>query len=130
MRIMADEAVQSPHDAFALAQCGSADLLAVKLPKLGGIGPARDVAGIARAAGLGCYGGGTMETSIGTSAAAQLYSTWPTVDGCDLIGPLFLADDIVTTPMQVVDGTLRLPAPGAGLGVELDEKKIDRYVRK
>jgi muconate cycloisomerase len=130
LQIMADEGLQSTHDALALVGDGSADLFAVKVPKLGGLGPARDVAGIARGAGIRCYGGGTMETSIGTAAAAQLYSTWPDIGGCDLIGPLLLEDDVVSTPVSYVDGRLQVPTGGAGLGVELDEKKIDQYGRK
>jgi muconate cycloisomerase len=126
---LADEAVRSASDALRVAIAHSADIIALKVPKLGGIAAARDVAAVTRAAGLRCYAGGTMETSIGTSAAVQLFSTLPELAGCDLIGPLMLADDVVTRPLEVRGGALAVPQ-GAGLGVELDEDKIRNYVRE
>lgn len=126
---MADESVRSLSDAHRITRKPSADIVAVKVPKLGGISAARDVAAITRSAGLRCYAGGTMETSVGTSAAAQLASTLPDLVGSDLIGPIMLTDDVVTEPLAVRDGALRIPL-GVGLGVELDEDKIRHYVRK
>ncbi len=125
---MADEAVRSASGAFRVSRTPSADVIAVKVPKLGGIAPARDVAAITRAAGLRCYAGGTMETSIGTSAAAQLFSTLPDLVGSDIIGPLMLTDDVVTEPIAVHGGAVHLPR-GAGLGVELDEDRIRHHIR-
>jgi muconate cycloisomerase len=127
--VMADESVTSLHQALAAAQCHSADIFSIKVPKTGGISAARDIAAVARGMGIGCYGGGTMETSIGTSAAAQLFGTWPTVHGCDLIGPLFMTDDIVAEPVTYVDGDLVVPH-GPGLGMELDEQKMRKYTRE
>jgi len=127
--VMADESVRSLSDAVAVAQLHAADAIAVKVPKLGGIAAARDVAAVARGAGLRCYGGGTMETSIGTSAAAQVFGTFPELVGSDLIGPIMRTEDIVTEPLTIQDG--RLPIPnGPGLGVELDEEAIRRFARK
>ena len=70
-----------------------------------------------------------METSIGTAAAAHLFSTLPELVGSDLIGPIMLAADVVTEPLTARGGALHLPR-GAGLGVELDEDKTRSYVRK
>lgn len=126
--VMADEGVRTLFDAAAVARTRAADIIAVKLPKLGGIAAARDVAAVARGAGLRCYGGGTMETSVGTSAAAQTFGTFPDLIGSDLIGPLMRADDIVTEPLAVRNGGLCVP-DGPGLGIELDEDKIRYYSR-
>ncbi|MFD9733307.1 muconate/chloromuconate family cycloisomerase [Umezawaea sp. NPDC059074] len=129
MRVMADEAVASVHDAVAVSRRRSADLFSVKVPKSGGLAAANGIAAVARAAGIGCYGGGTMETSIGTSAAAQLFGTWPVVHGCDLIGPLLMTDDVVVEPVSYENGDLVVPR-GPGLGVELDEQKLRKYARE
>jgi L-alanine-DL-glutamate epimerase-like enolase superfamily enzyme len=37
-----------------------------------------------------------------------------------------LADDVVTEPMKLENGTIRVPQ-GPGFGVELDEGKIRKY---
>ena len=126
--VMADESVCSLSDAVAVAQRHAADIVALKVPKLGGITAARDVAAVARGAGIRCYAGGTMETSIGTSAAAQLFGTLPELAGSDLIGPIMRTHDIVTEPLTVRDGKLSVP-DGPGLGVELDEDAMRRFAR-
>jgi muconate cycloisomerase len=51
------------------------------------------------------------------------------VHGCDLIGPLFMTDDVVTEPVTYVDGSLVVPH-GPGLGLELDEQKMRKYARE
>jgi muconate cycloisomerase len=122
--VMADESVRT----LAVAQLHAADVIVVKVPKLGGIAAARDVAAVARGAGLRCYAGGTMETSIGTSAAAQVFGTVPELAGSDLIGPIMRTEDVVTEPLAVRNG--RLPMlDGPGLGVQLDEDKMRHFAR-
>jgi muconate cycloisomerase len=128
IQIMADEGICSIHDAFKIGAAHSAGILAIKVPKLGGVLAALKACGVAQAAGLAVYGGGTMETSIGTSAAAQLFGTFDKLTGCDLIGPLLMTDDIVTQPVQYKSGQLRIPQ-GAGLGVDLDLDKLNHYAR-
>lgn len=127
--VMADESVRSLSDATIVAQMHAADLIAIKVPKLGGITGARDVAAVARGAGIRCFGGGTMETSIGTAAAAHLFGTFHDLAGSDLIGPIMRTDDVVAEPIVVSDGKFSIPT-GPGLGVELDESKISQYERK
>jgi muconate cycloisomerase len=45
---------------------------------------------------------------------------------CDIIGPLFYEDDIVREPLPIVPGSARANER-PGLGVELDEEKVERY---
>jgi muconate cycloisomerase len=127
--VLADESIQTPVAAREVIETRSAHAVAVKIPKAGGITPAREIAAMARAGGLALYGGGTMETSIGTAAAAALYGTWGSALGCDLVGPLLLTEDVVTDPLTYEGGDLCLPS-GPGLGVQLDEDKVDFYTRK
>jgi len=108
---------------------GAADLFALKIYKTGGVLEVRKIAAIAEAAGIGCYGGSTLETSIGTSASLQLYCTVPNLTaGCELFGPLWLADDIVEESVTIRDGNIWIPE-GPGLGVRLDEGKVKHYLR-
>ena len=75
--IMADEFLQGPETAFALARAGAADVFAVKIAQSGGLYAAARVAVIADAAAVGLYGGTMLEGAIGTTASAQLFSTFP-----------------------------------------------------
>ena len=126
---MADESVRSIFDAAQVGAQHTVDAVAVKVPKLGGIGPARVAASVVRTHGLHVYAGGTMETSIGVAAGAHVFATVPALIGSDLgIGPQLLADDIVTEPIAISDGSLPVPT-GPGLGVDLDEDKLKQYGR-
>ncbi len=128
--IMADESVWSPQDAFRLARAAGADIFALKIPKSGGLTMVRRVADIAAAAGISCHGGTTIESSIGTAASAQLYGALPEVtEGCELFGPLLLADDLVAKGLDYRDGQLHVPR-GQGFGITLDEDKVRHYTRE
>jgi L-alanine-DL-glutamate epimerase-like enolase superfamily enzyme len=48
------------------------------------------------------------------------------VDGLECVGPLKTADDIVTRKLDLSAGSIALPG-GPGLGVALDDAKLDRY---
>ena len=48
------------------------------------------------------------------------------LSGLECVGPLKTADDIVTQKLDLSSGELALPA-GPGLGVELDEEKVQRF---
>ena len=90
---------------------------------------AQEVAAIARAADIGLYGGTMLETGVSTAAALQLFSTFEVLDwGTELFGPLLLADEILKTPIVYRDFSVHLPE-GPGIGVTLDEDKIEFYRR-
>jgi muconate cycloisomerase len=127
--IMADEALNGPHDAFGLAASSSARVFAVKIAQSGGLHAARDVAAIADSAGIGLYGGTMLEGGVGTAASAQVFATLPSLEwGTELFGPLLLTDEILTEPLSYADFSLGIPT-GPGLGVTLDEDKVAFYRR-
>lgn len=127
--VMADESVCSIQEALAVVRQGAADVFALKIPKSGGITNVKKVAAVAEAAGVPCFGGSTLETSIGTAASLNVYCTVPNLtEGCELFGPLWLADDIVEEPIEFRDRHAWVPH-GPGLGVTLDEEKVDHYRR-
>jgi muconate cycloisomerase len=125
--IMADESVCSAQDALAVVRDHCADVIAIKLPKSGGITGARKIAAVAEAAGVPLYGGSTLETSVGTAASLHVYCSVPRMtEGCELFGPLWLADDIVEEPVEFRDCRVWLPRE-PGIGVRLDEEKVAHY---
>jgi muconate cycloisomerase len=127
--IMADEVLQGPADAMRVAANRSADVFAVKICQSGGLKPASDVIAIARAAGIDLYGGTTLESGLGTAAAIQLFATVPEWQfGTEMFGPLLLRDEILAEPLDHADFSVAVPC-GPGLGVRLDEDKVNFYRR-
>jgi muconate cycloisomerase len=127
--IMADEALRGPEDAFDLATQAAADVFAVKIAQSGGLYAAGRVGAIADAAGIGLYGGTMLEAAVGTVASAHLFATFPKLAwGTELFGPLLLTEEILTEPLAYGDFALQVPDK-PGLGVELDEDRIEFFRR-
>jgi muconate cycloisomerase len=128
--IMADESCASPQDALALARRGGVSILALKLTKSAGLASTMAIARIAEAAGLGCYVGCMIETSLGTAAYLQLaLAAAPVTWGCELFGPLLLRGDVVREPVRYADGCI-LALDGPGLGVDVDETALKEWIRR
>jgi muconate cycloisomerase len=127
--IMADESCGSPQDALAIARRGGVSILALKLTKSAGLANTMAIARIAEAAGLGCYVGCMIETSLGTAAYLHAaLAAAPVTWGCELFGPLLLQGDVVQDPVRYADGCiLALDTPG--LGVEVDESRLKEWTR-
>jgi muconate cycloisomerase len=128
--IMADESCGSPQDALAIARRGGVSILALKLTKAAGLASTMAVARIAEAAGLGCYVGCMIETSLGTAAYLHAaVAAAPVTWGCELFGPLLLRGDVVREPVRYADGCI-LALDGPGLGVEVDESRLKEWTRR
>lgn len=128
--IMADESLTGPASAYQLAKRNVASVFAVKVAQSGGLIEGRDVSTIANLAGIDLYGGTMLEGPVGTIASAHLFSTFKNLAyGTELFGPLLLTEEILKTPLQYQDYELHLPKT-AGLGIQVDEDKLDRLRRK
>lgn len=128
--IMADESLASVQDAMRLVKERAADIFSLKIHKSGGLKNTIKIAGIAEAAGISCFGGTSLESSIGTAACLHAYGSIRNLDyGSELFGPDWLADDLVLEPLVIKDGFIHVPDK-PGLGVELDEEKVSTYRRK
>jgi muconate cycloisomerase len=131
--VMADESVCTPHDAFALATQQACQVYSLKIAKHGGLLRTKQVASIARAAGIAWYGGTMLETSLGSAASLSVFNTIPGEHhGCELFGPRLLVDDIVNVPLKYENFEVALPTDAMnvlGFGVEVNEKQIERFDR-
>ncbi|WP_052285475.1 muconate/chloromuconate family cycloisomerase [Kluyvera genomosp. 1] len=127
--ILADEAVATSHDGYALANGGFSGAFALKIAKAGGPAQALKLAHVAQAAGVALYGGTMLEGTLGTVASLHAWSTLKMQWGTEMFGPLLLKDDIVVTPLDFSQGQVTLPQ-GPGLGVEIDDDKLRFYARK
>ena len=64
---------------------------------------------------------------MGTIASAHTFSTFETLAyGTELFGPLLLTEEILKTPLQYENFELVIPH-SAGLGIQLDENKLDQF---
>ncbi|WP_193747966.1 muconate/chloromuconate family cycloisomerase [Leisingera sp. ANG-S5] len=128
--VMADEALNGPEDALAVAEANAADVFAVKVAQSGGLKRASEVIAIAQAAGRGLYGGTMLETGLGTAAALQLFSTIETLHwGTEFFGPLLLTDEILAEPITYRDFCVEIPK-GNGIGAILDPDKVAFFRRE
>ncbi|TBU74878.1 muconate cycloisomerase [Pseudomonas daroniae] len=128
--IMADEAIESVEDSFALARAGAAPVFALKIAKNGGPRAVLRSAYIAEAAGIGLYGGTMLEGSVGTLASAHAFVTLAKLEWhTELFGPLLLTEDILVEVPVYRDFELKIPTT-PGLGVTLDEERLQHFRRR
>ncbi|MGA9524328.1 MAG: enolase C-terminal domain-like protein, partial [Myxococcaceae bacterium] len=116
--------------AYELARSGAAEVFAVKIEQAGGLYAAKRVGAIADAAGIELYGGTMLEGAVGTVAAAHVFSTFPKLQwGTELFGPLLLTEEILVEPLRYEEFHLTVPT-GPGLGIQLDESRVNAFRRK
>lgn len=127
--IMADESVFTLQNAMAVVRAGAADILSVYVGK-GGIGAARKMASVAEAAGITCTVGSNIETGVASAAMIHLAMATPGIGAeefpCDIIGPFYYDHQLLREPLPIEGGKAR-PLEKPGLGIELDEERIEHY---
>jgi muconate cycloisomerase len=125
--VMADESITDHASLLAAIRADCADYVKLKVMKQGGFLRCRRMVETAAAAGLGVIIGHGFGLGINTMAEIMLAATSrAVVDGLECVGPLKTADDVVMTKLDLSAGSIALP-DGPGLGVVLDESKMDRY---
>jgi muconate cycloisomerase len=138
VRIIADESCWLPEDAAEVGVRGAADAISIYLAKAGGICQAGRVATVADAFGLPCDVNGSLESAIGNAANVHFALATPSVTlasvipisapagaGCAIAGRYY-EDDLVAAPFPFAEGSVR-PPPGPGLGIELDEDRLNAF---
>ena len=122
--VMADESLQTLHDAYQAARAEAADVWNVYISEAGGLFAASQIFALAGALNIPCIIGSQAEMGIGTAAAAHFGVAVPNLPyACETIGPLRYRQDIVRKSVPIVNGFL-YPPEGPGLGVELNEEAL------
>lgn len=137
--IMADESAWTAHDVDELAARGAVDLVSIYYSKPGGLRPAMEVAAACERHGLRANVNGSAESGLGTAAGLHLAAAARCADlPCLLMAsaplerrPTEIAariylDDLIEEPLEYRNGRLLVP-DGPGLGVQLDETRLERY---
>jgi L-alanine-DL-glutamate epimerase-like enolase superfamily enzyme len=127
--LVADDAIGTPEQAAAVVDAGAADVLSLYVGMAGGIAPARRIAELAVAHGLGWMIGSNLELGIGMAAHTHVAASVPGLaDGyipCDIISSFYYEADVVSG-LEVRPGRVTVPT-APGLGVELDLEVVERY---
>jgi len=124
MLIMADESIFSIHDAVNIVKREAADILNLKVGKVGGLNLSRKVAAFAEAADVPCMVGSMLELWVGTAAGVHFAAATRNVSfECELVGPMYYTYDVVKEGLRVDEGAIEVPDK-PGLGLEIDEEKL------
>jgi muconate cycloisomerase len=122
-----DECLGSLSDVLVYQRAGALSGVNLKTIKCGGIAETKRVADICDALGLSiklaCK---VAESSVGAAALVHLGYTISNLDWGISISNIYLAEDVVATPLLPADGTIPLPR-GPGLGIQIDEAAIARW---
>jgi muconate cycloisomerase len=137
--IMADESAWTPQDVLEIIRKKAADIISIYTTKPGGLYKAKQVAAVAEAAGLQCNVNGSVETGVGNAANVHLAASTavaslacvipvstPKGKGRGGIAGVYYTDDIITEAFEYADGEI-VVSDKPGLGIELDEEKMQLY---
>jgi muconate cycloisomerase len=138
--VVADESCWNAADALEVVSTRAADCISIYLAKAGGIQAASRVAAVGEAAGLRSDVNGSIESAIGNAANLHLALAMPSITMAAVIpisapagthpcrvGGNYYEDDVVIAPFAIRDGRL-LPLDKPGLGIDIDEAKLARFI--
>lgn len=122
--VAVDESLFSHYDLLKLVHFEALDALVLKVAK-SGIKRTLKICALAEAAGLSCLGSGMTESGVGLAASIHVFSTVDLAAPVDTNGPQFLKD-LLVKGLELEGPRVKVPDK-PGLGVEVDEEKLEEY---
>lgn len=127
--ICLDESINSLHDTRLSIELQSAQVINLKVSRVGGITNALEIHHLCQLAGIKLWCGGMLESGIGRATNLHL-STLPNfVLPADISATnRYFREDIITSPIVLnpQDSTINVPQ-NRGIGVEIDEKMLLKF---
>lgn len=131
--IMPHESMYLLSDVKNLIDVGAVGVLGLKTYRpWGGVTGARRLLEMARVMNIPCMFHDDVEMGVSLAAATQIISAYRRVitHKCELSGfPEWMKDDVVKKPIRFEGGFVHVP-DGPGLGVELDDSKLEKYAKE
>ena len=127
--ILMDEGVVSPVELSEFIRLKMLDGVAMKPSRCGGLAAAKRQIDILLNEGLMWLGSGLTDPDISMAAALALYGAYGLIKPAALNGPQFLTTDVLTKPLEIMNGSATVP-DGHGLGIEVDEAKVIELMKK
>lgn len=124
--IIVDEWVTRPQDVIELVGEGVCRGIALKVTRTGGLFPSRMCAEIGKNAGAVMLTSGLTDGGVALAGNLILAGCFSSEYPCPLNGPQFLADDVISGGIVVEGGVAKI-SRRPGLGIEVDEEKIQFY---
>jgi muconate cycloisomerase len=125
--LMADESVTGPASLIDIIRREAADIVKVKVMKQGGLLRTRAMIECAAAAGLRVVIGHGFGLTLSTLAEAAVAAVSEAVmPGCEAVGPLKMAADVVADPVRLESGVIKL-SDAPGLGATIDPAALARH---
>jgi len=127
--LSADESLVEAEDAAVLIREEIVDVFSIKVSKNGGLDKSRLIAQMAAGSGLKCLMNSMLEFGITQAASLHLGCTLPNLMDCGhAYGSVTrMSDDITDFDQNISDGIVTVPT-GPGLGVNLNEEKLKKYM--
>ena len=128
--VMPHEGFITTRDLREMIEKDAAGVFSLKTERPGGITYARKARDVAELFHIPCVAMSSVELPFSTFAAAHLAATFNTLPfACELSGGYELEDLSTNGAERVKNGTFYLPE-GPGLGVDVDEDKLNFYTRQ
>ncbi len=121
-----DESVRAPADLLAASRAAAVDQITIKHGMVGGVERALELAGQARAEGIGVWVGGMLETGIGRGHSLALARSPIFTAPADLAASARYFDRDITEPWCADRGVIHVGS-GPGIGVSVDDDAVAAF---
>ena len=125
--LSADEGIHSLEDLSIHKDMNAAEGASLKLIKFGSIKNLLGAINFMKDNNMHVnISGKAGDSSISAACIGHISKVGNKLDWFSNVSIQYLADDIILNPMSIIDGKLMIN-PGPGLGVEVDEEKVEKY---